>query len=268
MSIDKVRSRGWCFTLNNWTHEEFETIKQLKCNYLIVGRETAPTTGTPHLQGFIYFKNSVTGLRMRKHIPRAFFVEQRGTHEQASDYCMKEDEDYFEKGELPEQGARNDLKEVKQIIADGGNMRKAVMEATSYQSVRMAEIILKYHEKTRDWKPEVKWFYGPTGTGKTRQAFEELPDAYVTMEHGKWWEGYDGHENVIIDDMRQTFMSYASFLRLIDRYAFRVECKGGSRQFLAKKIIITSPFHPNDIYDIGEDKQQLLRRIDDIVKFE
>lgn len=51
-------SKYWCFTLNNYTNENFEEIINIcefyKLEYSI-GREKAPTTGTPHLQGFIVF---------------------------------------------------------------------------------------------------------------------------------------------------------------------------------------------------------------------
>lgn len=48
-------SKYWCFTLNNYNSEDIEKIK-LECKPDIlysIGEEIAPTTGTPHLQGFI-----------------------------------------------------------------------------------------------------------------------------------------------------------------------------------------------------------------------
>lgn len=58
------RSERWLFVLNNYTTDEEEKIsklienKALKIKYLVFGREIAPTTGTPHLQGFIVFKSA------------------------------------------------------------------------------------------------------------------------------------------------------------------------------------------------------------------
>lgn len=61
-------------------------------------------------------------------------------------------------------------------------MRDVVLQATSYQSVKMAEQILKYHEVKRNWKPIVRWFWGPSGTGKSHIAHEMLgEDTYVAM---------------------------------------------------------------------------------------
>lgn len=88
------------------------------------------------------------------------------------------------------------------------------------------------------------------------------------MENLKWWEGYDAHENVIIDDFRKDSIQFSSLLRLLDRYAFRVETKGASRQLLAKNIIITCPESPEELFEhTREDIKQLLRRIDEIKEF-
>jgi len=118
-------------------------------------------------------------------------------------------------------------------------------------------------------KPYVEWYYGSTGTGKSKKAYEILGDeCYTCLSTGKWFDGYDAHENVLIDDMRKDFMKFHELLRLLDRYAMRVECKGGTRQFVAKHIIITSCYHPKEMFETREDIQQLLRRIDIIENFE
>jgi len=93
----------------------------------------------------------------------------------------------------------------------------------------------------------------------------EFPRLHWTTN--KWWEGYDAHENVIIDDMRGDFCKFHELLRMLDRYAYRIETKGGSRQFRAKTIIITSCYSPTEMFDTREDIQQLLRRIDEIKVF-
>ena len=47
---------GWCFTLNNYSVEEEETIRNAPCAYMLFGRERGDE-GTPHLQGYVHFKN-------------------------------------------------------------------------------------------------------------------------------------------------------------------------------------------------------------------
>jgi len=46
------RSRYWCLTVNNYTESDIENLKALypeKAGFIVIGKEKAPTTGTPHL---------------------------------------------------------------------------------------------------------------------------------------------------------------------------------------------------------------------------
>ena len=88
------------------------------------------------------------------------------------------------------------------------------------------------------------------------------------MSTARWWDGYDAHENVIIDDMRKDFCKFHELLRYLHEHPFHVETKGGTRQFLARNIVITSCYSPDQLFETREDINQLLRRIDEIRKFE
>lgn len=128
--------------------------------------------------------------------------------------------------------------------------------------------ILQYLEPQRDWAPEVYWFYGPTGSGKTRKAFELCEDPWISDQGLRWWDGYDGHEDVIIDDFRKDFCKFHELLRILDRYPYRVEVRGGSRQLLARRIFITSLYSPEETYHMREDIGALTRRITEVRRFE
>lgn len=263
----EIRSRAWCLTINNYEEKDILTIKDLKgIVYCIIGKETAPRTGTLHLQIYLHYKNATKFTTLKKKFPTAHIEPAKGTPEQNQVYCSKE-QVLLEMGELPKQGKRTDIEEVRDILNEGGKMRDIIPIAKSTQSVRMAEIHLSYFEKKRDWKPTVRWFWGSTGTGKSYTAHQMMEDPYVAMTSSKWWQGYDAHEEVIIDDMRKDFCKFHELLRLLDRYAFQIECKGGARQFVAKHIIITSCFSPYTLYETREDVQQLIRRIDEIREF-
>jgi len=109
--------------------------------------------------------------------------------------------------------------------------------------------------------------WGPTATGKSHRAWAAFPNAYSKDPRTKWWSGYDGHEDVIIDDFRSDWWSLTEMLSLLDRYEKRVETKGGFRQLRAKKIVITSLCHPMDSYQWSqkETSSQLSRRIDEVI---
>jgi len=271
------RARGWCFTLNNPSEKEgvemspqnYIDVYQNMPNvaYIVVGDEVAKT-GTPHHQGYVYFKNPVRFDTVKEYLPKGCHIEQaRGTSKQASVYCKKE-KILFEYGECPSQGKRNDISVVKGMVNSGAKMAEIIDAVDSYQAIKCAELILKYKEMERSWVPLVYWFWGPTGTGKTRTAFEMCEDPWVSGRDLKWWNGYDAHEDVILDDFRGDFCTFHELLRILDRYPYRVETKGGSRSLLAKRIIITSAMPPEICYyGVNERIDQLLRRITEIREF-
>lgn len=110
-----VQCRSWVFTLNNPTDEAAGTLLELSeqadVDYIVYGREVAPTTGTVHLQGFISFARRRSFSVVRDALPVGCHVEVARHPRQAAEYCKKEG-DYTEYGTFPSdvgQGRRTDL---------------------------------------------------------------------------------------------------------------------------------------------------------------
>lgn len=106
-------------------------------------------------------------------------------------------------------------------------------------------------------------FWGATGTGKSRRAWEEAGlQAFAKDPRSKWWDGYMGQESVVIDEFRGT-IDISHLLRWLDRYPVRVENKGGALPLLATKFWITSNLDPRMWYPEldGESLAALLRRL-------
>lgn len=113
---------------------------------------------------------------------------------------------------------------------------------------------------------------GKAGKGKTRYIWDKhgIDEIYVPPDY-KFWEGYDGHKIVLIDELRGDWCKFGQLLKLLDRYPYRVQTKGGSRQIQATTWYITSCKHPKDVYDpyhfdAEERVDQLLRRLDTITE--
>lgn len=257
--------RNVCFTINNYSLEDVCTLAESvdgdRWSYLVIGYE-AGSAGVPHIQGYGELAARTRQSTVaKKYLPRAHLEARKGSARQAAEYCMKEN-NYLTFGELSRQGARGDLVAVREMAKESG--MRAVAACCNFQEIRVAEKFLTYCEEARDWKPMVVWLWGPTGTGKSRIARSLTgQDRYVKNTGTKWWDGYDGHSNVIMDDFRPSWWDLTYMLGLIDRYEFLVEFKGGNRQFRARTIVITSAFAPEECYTgTGECVRQLLRRID------
>lgn len=100
--------------------------------------------------------------------------------------------------------------------------------------------------KPRNHLTEVFVLQGPTGTGKSKWAMDNYPDAYW-KQRSNWWDGYQDHETVILDEF-YGWLPFDLLLRLCDRYPLHVETKGGNVNFVASKIIITSNQVPDRWY--------------------
>lgn len=261
--------RSWCFTLNNPTVEEVSHLidwgeaEQEDC-YLVAQGEVGDN-GTYHLQGYVRFKNARYLGGCKQFLTRAHWEPMRGTEKQAVDYCKKtlekNEECDIEYGTPTKQGARSDIIEAKEKYLAGVTMWEIWKSTNSYQAMRMIEMGMKYqpHGGLRPLK--VFWYYGPTGSGKTMRAFQEYPNAWISSRNLKWWDGYESNKEIIIDDFRGDFCTFHELLRLLDRYPVRVETKGSSQWLKGETVVITSCFHPKDVYKTREDVGQLLRRI-------
>lgn len=236
------------------------------CEYAVVGKEVGES-GTPHLQGFLYYRNARSFASVKKALPGGHIEAANGNIEQNARYCEKDGE-FVTFGIKPKQGKRSDLDAVRDILKETGSMAQVCETATSYQAAKMGEMILKYNEQPRAYGARrVVWHWGDTGTGKTYKVYKDHPEVFCPMSF-KWWDGYDGHKVVLLDDIRGDFCKFHEILMLTGERPFRVESKGGSRQAIYDTIYITSPFHPSDLWQTIEDKSQLLDRIDQIVHFE
>lgn len=104
------------------------------------------------------------------------------------------------------------------------------------------------HAKPEAMLRKVRVFYGPTGTGKSHSAWEAAgTNGYAKDPRSKFWYGYKGQENVVLDEFRGG-IDVAHMLRWTDKYPCLVEIKGSSRNLCARNIWITSNLHPRQWY--------------------
>lgn len=86
-----LRSRKWCFTLNNYTMDEKKKIEDY-CKtqkHYILGEEIGDQ-GTPHLQGYLEGNNPIANTTLKNVCVRWHIEPARGSTEDNLKYCSKE----------------------------------------------------------------------------------------------------------------------------------------------------------------------------------
>ena len=83
--------------------------------------------------------------------------------------------------------------------------------------------------------------HGETGCGTSifaARVSEELsPYSTYYKPRGEWWDGYEQHKLIIVDDF-YGWLKYDELLKITDRYPYRVPVKGG---FNLMQLASTSP---------------------------
>lgn len=287
----------WCFTLNNPTNEE--TVIDLEvaletCRYAVFVLEVAPSTGTIHYQGYVELYRTQRRTYLERLLPRAHWEEREGSRTEARHYCLKPVEGCnckhcpaaigfkiagpWEYGVFTGggQGRRTDIIRIRDNVLNRVPIRSFIRQIRNNQQLRFAEGLLKYVQVDLTYsKKEVYWFWGPSGSGKTRAAIEGCDPEDVWINAGgtnsHWFDRYDFHRFVILDELRAKNYPYDTLLRLLDGYEMIVPFKGGFTTWDPAVVYITAPLPPERLYagqlEFNGDIDQLLRRIIEIREF-
>lgn len=121
----KNRYNKFIFVTNNYTPEKEAEIKAFaetkNCRYMIFGHEIAPSTGTPHLQGYCQLYD----FRAYNPLQEIFrcIKPAGGDEQQNKTYCSKDATDIFEYGIPCTRGQRTEYVEYVDAIKSGTSTR-------------------------------------------------------------------------------------------------------------------------------------------------
>ncbi len=271
------RRKYWIFVINNpirpWAEPPILADEwRRKPKFLVYQLEEAPTTGTPHFQGYVCFDQAIRGstlLRMLSVNGEAPYLRARTrSHLYSKEYASKPETRVEgpwtygdDAGIANSQGSRSDLTTIKRKLDTGASMKEITDEhfescARYYKYFREYKRI---HASPRDWEMEIIVLVGTTGSGKTRWVYDTYgkDNVYSVPEakgSGTYWDDYDGQETVLVDEMYGKRFSHGFLLRLCDRYQFTVPVHQSAVNFSSKRIIFTSNVHPKEWYTVMYDR--------------
>lgn len=266
-----TKSRRWCFTLNNYSEEECDKLSGLKCVYLIYGHEIG-MNGTPHLQGYVVFKNQKRFETLHRFLERAHWSIAEKGHQANIIYCSKDDPSPFEKGERPVTKDKRTIDAKDILESDLINGPKKL--ATKRLLLGMKNEQEMFKEVLRDdlQKPFICYIHGDSGTGKTYSAIKMAGERFgykncATLRFDK--NGFAHCNNphadaLIIMEFRPSCVDAVTFLELTDGYGIHLNMKHGGCFIRPKALYICSILPPQSIYK-EEINHQFMRRITVIV---
>jgi len=278
------RARGWVIVINNYTEDDKERVKHVMetAVYAAHAYEVGEECGTPHIQMYAYYANARSMSSMKKLLPRAHLIQADGSALNNRTYvfgpwtCPKgtgktkpANSTAVESGVMPVQGKRTDIQALYATLDAGANMRAVLDTECNYQCLQISEKYLKYKEAERDFVTEVRWYHGQRGCGKLAAARAWLgDDTYVcSRKQSRFLDGYDAHTGVLINDLKSEWITVDELAAMGGDTPYRVDTKGGSRQFLARKIAIVCHDRPDRLYvPLGDDYWEFIESLSAIVE--
>ena len=97
-------------------------------------------------------------------------------------------------------------------------------------------------------KPNVFFFWGAPGCGKSCLAHHLYPSAYSAGDYKEaWMDNYAGELEIIFDDFKGVF-PLGAMLKLLDRYKLQLPKKGGFVPIRANTFCFTANEPPSGFY--------------------
>lgn len=237
--------------------------------------------GTLHIQFYVECVTRKTREAMSEEFPEVHWEARKGSAKQARDYCMglnKKGEPkegwiriLIDKGEHDDMfaGKRTDIEKMRDLLTSTEVMtvREAMENCTSMASLTFAKEWLACHAPApREHPPKVFWFYGSTGSGKTRAVYDFISKTELELwrmpSSGSYFQGYIGQSVALFDDFREGRLPFTELLELTDRYTPVANVKYGQCWFVPEWIVFTSAKSITDTFtSTSEDVGQFRRRI-------
>ncbi|AGA18368.1 hypothetical protein [uncultured marine virus] len=266
------QQRAWCFTLNN--PGEWRPVFDDSMRLLVYQLERGDM-GTPHLQGYVKYLERKTFAAVKTLWPSAHLEPAKASPMQNLAYCTKPEgrlDGPWKYGDweraMGNQGERNDWHDIKAFLTE--QLQLGVLT----EDELFDEVIDRWPAKAREERavrvhteackrrlmrsaiavnpsagerspPQIVVLWGPTGSGKTRRAWEEAGPLAYSKPQGQWFDGYRGQANVILDEWPDETIGIQLVLQMLDRYPLMVAVKGSFASWCPRRVWLTSNIEPS-----------------------
>lgn len=250
------------FTINNYTEEDVERVKNLDATRVRCGKEVG-AQGTPHLQGAVTWRHAITFKTAQERLlgpGRGCYTAKMMGSWDAQEYTLKEG-NVVRDDPGPSQGERTDVADFRDAIKRGLtddelNMEQPGMCAKYPRYIdftRNASSISKVERLPKGSKRLGVWLWSrEPDLGKTTWVEDEFEDnLYEKMCH-RWWCEYNDEEVVLIDDPKACWApAFWDELKIwCNEKPFKAQSgvAKGSRMIRFKKMYVTANMPPEEYF--------------------
>lgn len=252
----RIRCRRWCYTWNEYP-EDYDTMTRTFFDWREAkycwGLETAPTTGTKHIQGYVEFKNPVALTTLKKLDNTIHWEKAKADRKTNIKYCLKDGESTV--STFPE------------------DMRGRML--SNYNDIEWhpwQQEVLSLAEQPPDGR-KIHWFWEPIGNvGKTfiiKYLYLKFncivcngKQADVFNQVRLWMEQNEEQSpNLVVCDIPRSaedYVSYSALEALKNGFFYSGKYEGGVCCFDIPTVIVMANFKP-DYEQLSRDRWDVHR---------
>ena len=239
------------------TKEEVaEELKKIgKVEEIVVGKENHKDEEGKHIHVYVEFAEKIRWRATAE--PKKWDVKGKHPNVQTVrnrsktiQYCMKEDREPYIEG-VDVEAVVGKKKSYARMYEMGLEELKEEVHpmnlGRTISGIHLYKLMKQSATETKGCRGV--WIRGSPGAGKSHLVETKYPDAYRKPQN-KWWDGYQGEEVVILEDLDGPYLNH--YLKVwADKWRASGEVKGATVPLMHKMLVVTSNYSIREIVEMG-----------------